>query len=438
MKLFAIFFMLPFALLSCALFNELLEPSDVNYAVVPSLKITSLSNNQIVGQGYTLSGEIKGLFAKAAKIRLIIDGKITQTSIPSGNMWSIASSVTSLGIHSNSVCVIGTDGKVFPETLLIVNQYNIPLYHIPLADNQIMVIYDFSGTYDPYEWGVVPFVYGDVSSFIAGAYNGINCTNGGITITGTGPQVLKYDAISGYYYNLFTIPDNTTYSFEFGLGNYSTSGWTELVNDFRNVYGKINSTLLFDRLYIKNKKIDGFNNFQSGYFNTPDQYINGTTIYSDYKRLYMNVGDHTGWSLHLSGGIIEAMQVRIVWTNVPSVIACTTPSTFWYPFAKLCSNSSTLMITPNMPPVITGDRIQIFTNGTWNSGTFNGLEITEMNVTNHTMEILLNLTPGTPRTIKYKFVNKYGWDWGEQSWDSFIALPTYNPGYIIGITNNFE
>ncbi|NPV00297.1 MAG: hypothetical protein HPY53_02840 [Brevinematales bacterium] len=170
--------------------------------------------------------------------------------------------------------------------------------------------------------------------------------------------------------------------------------------------------------------------------NTTEKYTNGLQISLDYKHLIMNVGDHTGWSLHLPGGTIDTMQLRIVWTNVPSQIICTEPYTVWYPFSQLCSNTSTPMIYPGMPPVITGDNNRIFTNKTWY--TTNGLLMTSTNEGNHTMEILLTIYPGTPRTVKYKLVNKFGWDLGQQTWDSFIALPTYDPGAIINVTNNFE
>ncbi|NPV00295.1 MAG: hypothetical protein HPY53_02830 [Brevinematales bacterium] len=246
---------------SCAVFDELLEPSDISSAVVPSIQVNSLTNNQIVGQGYSLSGQIKGNFTLASSVRVIVDNQLTQTVAPNGNTFSLMVDITNLGAHQNKLSAVGSVGKVYPEVTLTVDQHNIPLYHIPLADNQVMLIFDFSGTYDPYTYGVVPFIYGGVANFIAGAYYYTNCVKGGITIAGTGPQVMKHDASSGLYFNILTIPDDNEYSFEFGPANYSTSGWTELTNDFGHVYGKLNSTVFFDTLNIKNKKITGIQTF---------------------------------------------------------------------------------------------------------------------------------------------------------------------------------
>jgi len=417
--------------------------------IIPSIVVNSLTNNQIVGQGYVLSGYIKGNFFLVSSVRVIVDDKLTQNVVPNGNTWSITVDTANLGIHQNKISAIGTDGKIYPALSISVDQYYIPLYHIPLAENEVMVIYDFAGTYDPYEWGVVPFIYGNVSAFIKGAYNWNACTNGGITIAGTGPQVLSYDSKSGYFYKILTIPDNSDYSIQFIPANYSTSGWSDLVNNFGNSYGKLNSATDFDFLQIKNKKIAGIIDINDVYITAKNLYTGAFFISQDSKRIYINVGDHTGWRLQLVGGIIEPMTVMLVCKNVPEVIPIPSHegvtnigvtnniiNMVWLPYLGIVSNTVTGRINTNASPVLAGNVVQIFPN-LWVPPL--GLKITGKDIANHTLSILLNLPAGTPRGFGYKFANQvdYLWQSGEQRWDAYTALPVYNEGTNY-ITNNYD
>ncbi len=441
-KLFTLSFLI---LLSagCTLFNELLEPSDINNIIVPSLNILSHTNNEMVGYGYTLSGTVISLSSSISTIRVILDDTITQDTIPVGNNWSISINVSN-GVHVNDLYAIDAKGKISSKKSITLDQHTIPLYNIKLKNNEIMIIFDFTGTYDPISWGVIPFIMGDCEPYFSKAgYFGSCIANEGIKIDGTGDQVLKKDLSSGQYYSVLTIPNPSSTNIRFLAANYTPNGWNELLVDFWTHIGNMNSIGVPESIQISNYTIQSVSSFYGYTLSQTETKQSGMYFSPDKKRVIYYIGEHSGWGLHLPGGTLESQTIQLIWTNIPAFIDLGTKQVItngitnscdfaWWPLDNIVSNLTFSTVSNSAFPVVCGNNSTVF-GGYWNPTT-GGIRLTNLNKAAKSASVIFNVPPGQLRFLKCKFVNIFGWDWGWQSWDSFIPVPTVS---FSGVTNVF-
>lgn len=429
----------------CAFFNELMNPSDIAAPLThPSVEILSPTNGEIVEYYYEFTVKAKGVAADIEKVIALLDGTDLGGMKFDGSNWTISVTIDdSNSTHTFSAYATDKKGNVSATNSVTVNHLNVLLETIPLEEGEILIAFDFSGTYKPEEWGVIPFIYGNnISEYLDGAGDNENFIQG-ISQFGSGEQVLKYDAISKIYYIIITVPDDSFRYLSYRVDNYSAAGWEEVIN---GIHGVQLLTTCFENLEISNKIILDNNLDLGGFHINSDAGTkkDGITLSICRRRVMIDVGEHFGWSLHLVGGTTATIDLKMVWTNVPHYIFANerreSNSTVYWDYsvwdivAQTFSNTITHEVKSNAYPVITGDRCILSTNNNTNWAPEYGLPLSLIlgpGSNNNVLTLDLTLPPGAFRSMRYKVADTLGWNYGCQTADYFIGLPTEYSGTFV-------
>jgi uncharacterized membrane protein len=122
---------------SCAVFDELLNPSDITGAVnlikdtlPPSLTITSPSQGQEVGYIYQITGNVSdtGSGVKAVYVKTD-NGVYVPASITTG-VWAISISNLSMGTHTNYVYAEDNKGNTCDVQTVVIFRTSVPVLNI--------------------------------------------------------------------------------------------------------------------------------------------------------------------------------------------------------------------------------------------------------------------------------------------------------------------
>jgi hypothetical protein len=430
---------------SCAFFSELMNPSDISAPLTePSVTILSPTNGEIVEYYYDFTVKATGVAAEVNDVFALLDGSAIGRMKFDESNWTIGATIDdSNSIHTFSAYAIDKKGNVSATNSVTVNHIVVLLEKISLAEDEIMIAYDFSGTYQPSEWGVIPFLNGwNISEYIDGAHDN-DYYYLGITQYGDGPQVLKRYAGTDLYYIILKIPDNSDREVDYRVDNYNTAGWDDLEN-----HGQQLTEHEWVRLHINNKLIVenslyiGDRNFHT--VNTGIE-ENGAIISVCRRRILINVGAHFGWSLHLVGGTMEPMNIMIIITNVPnymypykvrvSNLITNLDASRWDVWTHSFTNYVTHEFWADAYPVIVGDKPYLYTNdyldGYWD--TTRGTPMAYNSISNMLFLVISNLPSGYERGIKFKAVNTLGWDCGDMDGDRFIGLPTHSTNTVVRV-----
>ncbi|MGC8767454.1 MAG: hypothetical protein ACP5QP_07160 [Brevinematia bacterium] len=188
------------------------------------------------------------------------------------------------------------------------------------TSDRITIIFDFSGTYLPENYSVVPFVVGGLNSINSNKfYSWDQVTNGGINQDGTGTQVLTKIDASHWKLEILDVDNlldpSTPVEVQFKAANYNPAGWIDVTTNFWGTIGAQTTGLDNEKIVISNKQI--IEAYKPGDTNAvlPGQSTNGITVSADGKTITINVGAHGGWSLHIAYSVSN-VSVTFAVSNV--------------------------------------------------------------------------------------------------------------------------
>ena len=192
------------------------------------------------------------------------------------------------------------------------------------AVDKITIIFNFEGTFLPEDYDVIPFVIGNLKSTINSNkyYNWDSVTNGGIKQDGTGSHVMT--KINNKEYK-FEIPiadiladPNAETTVEFKAANYNPAGWnvlTDPANDFWSIVGNQLTGMNNEKIVISNNQIIEAYKPGSTEPVLPGESRNGIELSANGKTIKIYVGQHGGWSVHVTYEVTD-VQLTLVVSNV--------------------------------------------------------------------------------------------------------------------------
>ncbi len=455
-------FVLPFVLLiaGCGFFQEIWEPSDVTAVLrKPQVTILSPTNRQSIEYRYNLTASVHSYAAELDDVFCRVNNEGWRKMGFNGTNWTtvVVVSNASLNFQTFSVYAVDLRGNVSDTNSVTVFRLPVLLETIDVPDGQIMIAFNFSHTFEPSRWGVIPFLYGDLSNYIDGANNFEFCYLSGINQYGEGPQVLKRDPVTGYYYILLSIPDNQAYNIPNMVRNYNPADWGNINNYTAwSYFGEQLFEGQYMTLAVTNKKIASLYIPRGPTTGLYTYSGTGISISSYRKRILIDVGAHLGWSVRLIGGTESTMNLKLIWTNVRAVIR-NIPEAFsnyvvgsvtnwvyypitnyWYPYEHLSICTNGTVTNTNAYMVVTGNREFLsVSNNTWYPPT--GTRLTLDPVHSNAFVIISNIPPGSVREVMYKSVCELGWAFGSQAGNTFVPLPVNAdpPDYTVSNVINF-
>jgi hypothetical protein len=186
------------------------------------------------------------------------------------------------------------------------------------AVDKITIIFNFEGTYLPEDYDVIPFVVGGFNSINSNKYyEWEKVTNGGIKQDGTGSQVMTKINSREYKFEILTSdilldPDTPT-AVQFKAANYNPAGWSDLVTSFWSVVG--NQLSSDEKIVISNNQI--IEAYKPGSTDPvlPGESRDGIELSADGKTIKIYVGQHDGWSVHVTYEVTN-VQLTLVVSNV--------------------------------------------------------------------------------------------------------------------------
>lgn len=192
-------------------------------------------------------------------------------------------------------------------------------------EDGITIIFDFSGTFLPDDYSVIPFVVGSLGSINTNKYfDWDKVTNGGIRQDGTGSHVMtKIDSTKWKFFirsSDILLDPNTPTTVEFKAANYSTEGWSQVVANFWNTIGNQLTGIANEKIVISNKQIiAAYKPGASDPTVRPGQTADGMILSSDGKTLTIKVAEHGGWSVHITYNV-NNVSLTIISTNVSGTV----------------------------------------------------------------------------------------------------------------------
>jgi len=192
------------------------------------------------------------------------------------------------------------------------------------AVDKITIIFNFEGTFLPEDYGVKPFVIGNLRSTINSNkyYDWEAVTNGGIKQDGTGSQLMTKINSREYKFEILTSdilldPDTPT-AVEFKAANYNPAGWnvlTDPANNFWSIVGNQLTGMNNEKIVISNNQIIRAYKPGSDDPVLPGQSTNGIDLSADGKTIKIYIGQHDGWSVHVTY-TVNNVQLTLVVSNV--------------------------------------------------------------------------------------------------------------------------
>ncbi|NPV02266.1 MAG: hypothetical protein HPY53_12895 [Brevinematales bacterium] len=293
--------------------------------------------------------------------------------------------------------------------------------------NPLKIKFDFSGTFNPETYGVLPFLVGDINEVIMGTSDwGWTGNINAAGVKGADAVAMLTKEYDGTW-SIILAPtnNNIAWGIAFRAANYLTSEWTAVTNDFWNNIGMQLTGVNNEQIFISNNMIIGvqkpvgvLTNFSNTWGSIS---FDGFYVSWDHKTVTIDVGAHGGWSICTGDPIDMDINVTIIWTNIPAWNHNPTKIVGWLPLLGLVSNTNTGATTAVIP-TITGGAGFLHTNGvaTWDPKQGNPVTI---NAGLKTAYVTFTVPSGSAQTFEFKMANTNGWDSGEEANNQFCVMP---------------
>ncbi|NPV01615.1 MAG: hypothetical protein HPY53_09570 [Brevinematales bacterium] len=289
--------------------------------------------------------------------------------------------------------------------------------------NPLKIKFDFSGTFNPETYGVLPFLVGDINEVIMGA--GDWGWTGNINEAGVkgadAVSMLTKEADGTWSITLAPTNNTVAWGIAFKAANYLTSEWTAVTNDFWNNIGAQLTGVNNEQIFISNGVIIAVQKPSGTLSNVSGALVyDGFTVSADQKTVTIDVGAHGGWSVRAPGVTTNDIAVTIMWSGIPSWNQNPTKTLGWLPLLGLVSNTNT-GATLVVIPTVTGGAGFLHTNGvaTWDPKQGN---LVTLNAGLKTAYVTFTVPAGSARTFEFKMANTNGWDSGEEATTRLVSF----------------